>query len=382
MPLIKNGIVPSVRHNLYKQLELITDLALLDLSGKGHALYNLGHNSLLHIKQPNSDNLFSLPLTDAEVAVSNFDRVYKEIETILDKGYKNLFLMPSAIAKLTNFDYEQLRFNIIEKFNLNVFYLADSDEKTFLTNTIFNLNSQANRTNNPKDGFSILTPVFSYESKRDARYVKHFIETTYDVKCVFSNAERFNLSDVTNLYNSQVIITLSDDFSGLANRLDKDTELISCNHIDLKNESNFITQVNEIFNKSVEVKYQKEYQIIAEQFKNVIKFSGTQIVIFLENNLNDRLNNFFKSLDITVEIYTPYTSDKYKTISIDEFIQEYKDGNQIIISYDRIVRTLHRGITLESLGLDYYLIAPTPSRRIMTNGAFSLMEEIIKNINL
>ena len=382
MPLIKNGIVPSVRHNLYKQLELITDLALLDLSGKGHALYNLGHNSLLHIKQPNSDNLFSLPLTDAEVAVSNFDRVYKEIETILDKGYKNLFLMPSAIAKLTNFDYEQLRFNIIEKFNLNVFYLADSDEKTFLTNTIFNLNSQANRTNNPKDGFSILTLVFSYESKRDARYVKHFIETTYDVKCVFSNAERFNLYDLTNLYNSQVIITLSDDFNGLANRLDKDTELISCNHIDLKSESTFVAQLNEIFNKSVEVKYQKEYQIIAEQFKNVIKFSGTQIVVFLENNLNDRLNNFFKSLDITVEIYTPYTSDKYKTISIDKFIEEYKDGNQIIISYDRIVRTLHRGITIESLGLDYYLIAPTPSRRIMTNGAFSLMEEIIKNINL
>ena len=382
MPLIKNGIVPSVRHNLYKQLELITDLALLDLSGKGHALYNLGHNSLLHIKQPNSDNLFSLPLTDAEVAVSNFDRVYKEIETILDKGYKNLFLMPSAIAKLTNFDYEQLRFNIIEKFNLNVFYLADSDEKTFLTNTIFNLNSQANRSNNPKDGFSILTPVFSYESKRDARYVKHYIETTYGEKCVFSNAERFNLSELTNLYGSKVIITLSDDFSGLANRLDKDTKLISCNHIALKNESNFITQLNEIFNKSVEVKYQKEYQIITEQFKNVIKFLGTQIVLFLENNLNDRLNNFFKSLDITVEIYTPYTSDKYKTISIDKFIQEYKDGNQIIISYDRIVRTLHRGITIESLGLDYYLIAPTPSRRIMTNGAFSLMEEIIKNINL
>lgn len=382
MPLIKNGIVPSVRHNLYKQLELITDLALLDLSGKGHALYNLGHNSLLHIKQPNSDNLFSLPLTDAEVAVSNFGSVYKEIETIVDKGYKNLFLMPSAIAKLTNFDYEQLRFNIIEKFNLNVFYLADSDEKTFLTNTVFNLNSQANRTNNPKYGFSILTPVFSYESKRDARYVKNFIETTYDVKCVFSNAERFNLSDLTNLYNSQVIITLSDDFSGLANRLDKDTGLISCNHIDLKSESTFVAQLNEIFNKSVEVKYQKEYQIIAEQFKNVIKFSGTQIVVFLENNLNDRLNNFFKSLDITVEIYTPYKSDKHKTISIDEFIQEYKDGNQIIISYDRIVRTLHRGITIESLGLDYYLIAPTPSRRIMTNGAFSLMEGIIKNINL
>lgn len=382
MPLIKNGIVPSVRHNLYKQLELITDLALLDLSGKGHVLYNLGHNSLLHIKQPNSDNLFSLPLTDAEVAVSNFDRVYKEIETIVDKGYNNLFLMPSAIAKLTNFDYEQLRFNIIEKFNLNVFYFADSDEKTFLTNTIFNLNSPANRTNNPKDGFSILTPVFSYESKRDARYVRHFIEMTYGEECVFSNAERFNLSDLTNLYNSKVIITLSDDFNGLANRLDKDTELISCNHIDLKSESTFVAQLNEIFNKSVEVKYQKEYQIIAEQFKNVIKFSGTQIVVFLENNLNDRLNNFFKSLDMPVEIFSPYKSDKYKTISIDEFIQEYKDGNQIIISYDRIVRTLHRGITLESLGLDYYLIAPTQSRRIMTNGAFSLMEETIKNINL
>lgn len=382
MPLIKNGIVPSVRHNLYKQLELITDLALLDLSGKGHALYNLGHNSLLHIKQSNSDNLFSLPLTDAEVAVSNFDRVYKEIETIVDKGYKNLFLMPSAIAKLTNFDYEQLRFNIIEKFDLNVFYLADSDEKTFLSNTIFNLNSLAHRHNMSKNGFSILTPIFSYESKRDARYVKNFIETTYGEKCVFSNAEQFKLSDLTNLYNSKAVITLSDDFNELANKLDEDNKFISCNHIDLKNESNFLAQLNEISNKNVEVKYQKEYQIITEQFKNVIKFADTQIVVFLENNLNDRLNNFFKSLGIPVEIFTPYKSDKYKTISIDKFIQEYEDGNQIIISYDRIVRTLHRGITLESLGLDYYFITPTPSRRIMINGAFSLMEEIVKNIKL
>ena len=74
---------------------------------------------------------------------------------------------------------------------------------------------------------------------------------------------------------------------------------------------------------------------------------------------------------------------KYTTISIDAFVNKYRDSDDdIIISYDRIVKVLAKGINLESLGLDYYLITPTPSRRIMTNGAFSLMEEITKNIKL
>ena len=119
------------------------------------------------------------------------------------------------------------------------------------------------------------------------------------------------------------------------------------------------------------------------QLKNLIELSNKKIIVFLENNLNERLDKFFKSIGINCAIYSPYKSKKYTTISIDAFVNKYRDSDDdIIISYDRIVKVLAKGINLESLGLDYYLITPTPSRRIMTNGAFSLMEEITKNIKL
>ena len=144
-----------------------------------------------------------------------------------------------------------------------------------------------------------------------------------------------------------------------------------------------MSELNEIFGKNVQVQYKDEYKIAVAQMKNLIALSNKKMIVFLENNLNERVDKFFRSIGINSEIYSPYKSKTYKTISIDAFINKYRESdNDIIISYDRIVKVLNKGINLESLGLDYYLITPTPSRRIMINGAFSLMEEITKKIKI
>lgn len=381
MPLIKYGTVPSARHNLYKQLELVDDLALLELSGKGHALYNLGHNSLLHIKHKKVDNLFSLPLTDTEIALSDYSRVDDMIETIIDRGYKKVFLMPSAIAELTNFDYENFKYNIEGKFDIEVKYRSmrsDNSAENYLDEFI----AKASKVENvKKEGFAVLGSVFSYESRRDAKYIKDFIESKYGEKCIFSNLDRFVLGNLSNIYRCKAIVTLDDCAKVLSDQIN--VKKADANFIDIESEKKFLYELNEIFNKNVQVQYKDEYKIAVAQLKNLIELSNKKTIVFLENNLNERLDKFFKSIGINCAIYSPYKSKKYTTISIDAFVNKYRDSDDdIIISYDRIVKVLAKGINLESLGLDYYLITPTPSRRIMTNGAFSLMEEITKNIKL
>ena len=381
MPLIKYGTVPSARHNLYKQLELVDDLALLELSGKGHALYNLGHNSLLHIKHKKVDNLFSLPLTDTEIALSDYSRVDDMIETIIDRGYKKVFLMPSAIAELTNFDYENFKYNIEGKFDIEVKYRSmrsDNSAENYLDEFI----AKASKVENvKKEGFAVLGSVFSYESRRDAKYIRDFIESRYGEKCIFSNLDRFVLENLSNIYMCKAIVTLDDCAKVLSDQIN--VKKVDANFIDIESEEKFLSELNEIFGKNVQVQYKDEYKIAVTQLKNLIELSNKKIVVFLENNLNERLDKFFKSIGTNCEIYSPYKSKKYTTISIDAFVNKYRDSDDdIIISYDRIVKVLAKGINLESLGLDYYLITPTPSRRIMTNGAFSLMEEITKNIKL
>lgn len=381
MPLIKYGTVPSARHNLYKQLELVDDLALLELSGKGHALYNLGHNSLLHIKHKEVDNLFSLPLTDTEIALSDYSRVDDMIETIIDRGYKKVFLMPSAIAELTNFDYENFKYNIEGKFDIEVKYRSmrsDNSAENYLDEFI----AKASKVENvKKEGFAVLGSVFSYESRRDAKYIKDFIESKYGEKCIFSNLDRFVLGNLSNIYRCKAIVTLDDCAKVLSDQIN--VKKADANFIDIESEKKFLYELNEIFGKNVQVQYKDEYKIAVAQLKNLIELSNKKIIVFLENNLNERLDKFFKSIGINCAIYSPYKSKKYTTISIDAFVNKYRDlDDDIIISYDRIVKVLAKGINLESLGLDYYLITPTPSRRIMTNGAFSLMEEITKNIKL
>ena len=381
MPLIKYGTVPSARHNLYKQLELVDDLALLELSGKGHALYNLGHNSLLHIKHKKVDNLFSLPLTDTEIALSDYSRVDDMIETIIDRGYKKVFLMPSAIAELTNFDYENFKYNIEGKFDIEVKYRSmrsDNSAENYLDEFI----AKASKVENvKKEGFAVLGSVFSYESRRDAKYIKDFIESKYGEKCIFSNLDRFVLGNLSNIYRCKAIVTLDDCAKILSDQIN--VKKADANFIDIESEKKFLYELNEIFGKNVQVQYKDEYKIAVAQLKNLIELSNKKIIVFLENNLNERLDKFFKSIGINCAIYSPYKSKKYTTISIDAFVNKYRDSDDdTIISYDRIVKVLAKGINLESLGLDYYLITPTPSRRIMTNGAFSLMEEITKNIKL
>ncbi len=381
MPLIKYGTVPSARHNLYKQLELVDDLALLELSGKGHALYNLGHNSLLHIKHKKVDNLFSLPLTDTEIALSDYSRVDDMLETIIDRGYKKVFLMPSAIAELTNFDYENFKYNIEGKFDIEVKYRSmrsDNSAENYLDEFI----AKASKVENvKKEGFAVLGSVFSYESRRDAKYIKDFIESKYGEKCIFSNLDRFVLGNLSNIYRCKAIVTLDDCAKVLSDQIN--VKKADANFIDIESEKKFLYELNEIFGKNVQVQYKDEYKIAVAQLKNLIELSNKKIIVFLENNLNERLDKFFKSIGINCAIYSPYKSKKYTTISIDAFVNKYRDlDDDIIISYDRIVKVLAKGINLESLGLDYYLITPTISRRIMTNGAFSLMEEITKNIKL
>lgn len=381
MPLIKYGTVPSARHNLYKQLELVDDLALLELSGKGHALYNLGHNSLLHIKHKKVDNLFSLPLTDTEIALSDYSRVNDMIETIIDRGYKKVFLMPSAIAELINFDYENFKYNIEGKFDIEVRYRSmrsDNSAENYLDEFI----AKASKVENvKKEGFAVLGSVFSYESRRDAKYIKDFIESRYGEKCIFSNLDRFVLENLSSIYRCKAIVTLDDYAKVLSDQIN--VKKVDANFIDIESEEKFLSELNEIFGKNVQVQYKDEYKIAVAQLKNLIELSNKKIIVFLENNLNERLDKFFKSIGINCAIYSPYRSKKYTTISIDAFVNKYRDlDDDIIISYDRIVKVLAKGINLESLGLDYYLITPTPSRRIMTNGAFSLMEEITKNIKL
>ncbi len=381
MPLIKYGTVPSARHNLYKQLELVDDLALLELSGKGHALYNLGHNSLLHIKHKKVDNLFSLPLTDTEIALSDYSRVNDMIETIIDRGYKKVFLMPSAIAELINFDYENFKYNIEGKFDIEVRYRSmrsDNSAENYFDEFI----AKASKVENvKKEGFAVLGSVFSYESRRDAKYIKDFIESRYGEKCIFSNLDRFVLENLSSIYRCKAIVTLDDYAKVLSDQIN--VKKVDANFIDIESEEKFLSELNEIFGKNVQVQYKDEYKIVVAQLKNLIELSNKKIIVFLENNLNERLDKFFKSIGINCAIYSPYRSKKYTTISIDAFVNKYRDSDDdIIISYDRIVKVLAKGINLESLGLDYYLITPTPSRRIMTNGAFSLMEEITKNIKL
>ena len=355
-------------------------MALLELSGKGHALYNLGHNSLLHIKHKKVDNLFSLPLTDTEIALSDYSRVDDMIETIIDRGYKKVFLMPSAIAELTNFDYENFKYNIEGKFDIEVKYRSmrsDNSAENYLDEFI----AKASKVENvKKEGFAVLGSVFSYESRRDAKYIKDFIEREYGEKCIFSNLDRFVLEDLSNIYMCKAIVTLDDYAKVLSDQIN--VKKVDANFIDIESEEKFLSELNEIFGKNVQVQYKDEYKIAVAQLKNLIELSNKKIIVFLENNLNERLDKFFKSIGINCAIYSSYKSKKYTTISIDAFVNKYRDSDDIIISYDRIVKVLAKGIKLESLGLDYYLITPTPSRRIMTNGAFSLMEEITKNIKL
>ena len=84
------------------------------------------------------------------------------------------------------------------------------------------------------------------------------------------------LEDLSNIYRSKVIVTLDGDAKVLGDQIN--VRKVDANFIDIESEEKFLSELNEIFGRNVQVQYKDEYKIAVAQMKNLIALSNKKII--------------------------------------------------------------------------------------------------------
>ena len=182
----------------------------------------------------------------------------------------------------------------------------------------------------------------------------------------------FNELNDLHLSNKLNIIT-SNSALDLAKKLN--IPYVFLNSLDEENDKLF-------FEKGLNIpfKINENVDYIYFQFKNIMKMTNKMIVCYLNIDHLEMLNNFFSYLDINIELIATHKNNKYKYMSMDNFIDLYKEKEYIVISNERVQKYLKDCISLEYVALDYKLLTPFEQTYIFYDDGIVLLEKLVSLI--
>ena len=132
MPLKKLFCLPSARSAMYYCAVQFKDLAILDRSTFGHALYNYGHLTRLATRFEGS-NAFSTHLTQAEIIFGDDSRFFNAVGELAERGsYHGVFVLPNVIGGVLGKDLSAMAEEAEKKFNLPVFTVDAHQDANFM----------------------------------------------------------------------------------------------------------------------------------------------------------------------------------------------------------------------------------------------------------
>lgn len=108
--------------------------------------------------------------------------------------------------------------------------------------------------------------------------------------------------------------------------------------------------------------------------------TNKKIVCYLNIDHLEMLNNLFSYLNIDVELIATHKNNKYKYMSMDNFIDLYKEKEYIVISNERVQKYLKDCISLEYVALDYKLLTPFEQTYIFYDDGIVLLEKLVSLI--
>ena len=362
MPLNKYGIFPNGRINLYNHFIMFNDVAILDFSTCGHGVYDYGNLSRLFYQKLDKHS-YTTDLNEIDLSLGQVNKAFLACEEIIkNKDIKHIFIMPSSLSVTLGFEKYHVNTSTIF-LNLNDdFYYAE----TLFYNYLFNYIKLEQ-----SDKYNLIGDEVSNANILKHQKIKKLLKEKYNLECMFDSLSFNELNDL-HLSNKLNIIT-SISALDLAKKLN--IPYVFLNSLDEENDKLFFErELNIPFKKNEDIEY------IYFQFKNIIKMANKQIVCYLNIDHLEMLNKLFSYLNIDVELIATHKNNKYKKLSMDNFIDLYKEKNFIVIANERIQKYLKDCISLEYIALDYKLLTPFEQTYIFYDDGLVLLEKIVSLI--
>lgn len=372
MPLNKYGIFPNGRINLYNHFIMFKDVAILDFSTCGHGVFDYGNLSRLFYQKLDKHS-YTADLNEIDLSLGQVNKAFLTCEEIIkNKDFKHIFIMPSSLSVTLGFDINALCYDIQEKYHVNTstIFLNLNDDFYYAETLFYNYLFKYIKLEQ-SDKYNLIGDEVSNANILKHQKIKKILKEKYNLECMFDSLSFNELNDL-RLSNKLNIIT-SNSALDLAKKLN--IPYVFLNSLDVENDKLF-------FEKGLNIpfKINENVDYIYFQFKNIIKMTNTMIVCYLNIDHLEMLNNFFSYLDINIELIATHKNNKYKQLSMDNFIYLYKEKEYIVISNERVQKYLKDCISLEYVALDYKLLTPFEQTYIFYDDGIVLLEKLVSLI--
>lgn len=372
MPLNKYGIFPNGRINLYNHFIMFNDVAILDFSTCGHGVFDYGNLSRLFYQKLDRHS-YTADLNEIDLSLGQVNKAFLTCEEIIkNKDFKHIFIMPSSLSVTLGFDINALCYDIQEKYHVNTstIFLNLNDDFYYAETLFYNYLFEYIKLEQ-SDKYNLIGDEVSNANILKHQKIKKILKEKYNLECMFDSLSFNELNDL-HLSNKLNIIT-SNSALDLAKKLN--IPYVFLNSLDEENDKLF-------FEKGLNIpfKINENVDYIYFQFKNIIKMTNKMIVCYLNIDHLEMLNNFFSYLDINIELIATHKNNKYKYMSMDNFIDLYKEKEYIVISNERVQKYLKDCISLEYVALDYKLLTPFEQTYIFYDDGIVLLEKLVSLI--
>ena len=372
MPLNKYGIFPNGRINLYNHFIMFNDVAILDFSTCGHGVFDYGNLSRLFYQKLDKHS-YTADLNEIDLSLGQVNKAFLACEEIIkNKDFKHIFIMPSSLSVTLGFDINALCYDIQEKYHVNTstIFLNLNDDFYYAETLFYNYLFKYIKLEQ-SDKYNLIGDEVSNTNILKHQKIKKILKEKYNLECMFDSLSFNELNDL-HLSNKLNIIT-SNSALDLAKKLN--IPYVFLNSLDEENDKLF-------FEKGLNLpfKINENVDYIYFQFKNIIKMTNKMIVCYLNIDHLEMLNNFFSYLDINIELIATHKNNKYKYMSMDNFIDLYKEKEYIVISNERVQKYLKDCISLEYVALDYKLLTPFEQTYIFYDDGLVLLEKLVSLI--
>lgn len=372
MPLNKYGIFPNGRINLYNHFIMFNDVAILDFSTCGHGVFDYGNLSRLFYQKLDKHS-YTADLNEIDLSLGQVNKAFLTCEEIIkNKDFKHIFIMPSSLSVTLGFDINALCYDIQEKYHVNTstIFLNLNDDFYYAETLFYNYLFKYIKLEQ-SDKYNLIGDEVSNTNILKHQKIKKILKEKYNLECMFDSLSFNELNDL-HLSNKLNIIT-SNSALDLAKKLN--IPYVFLNSLDEENDKLF-------FEKGLNIpfKINENVDYIYFQFKNIMKMTNKMIVCYLNIDHLEMLNNFFSFLDINIELIATHKNNKYKYMSMDNFIDLYKEKEYIVISNERVQKYLKDCISLEYVALDYKLLTPFEQTYIFYDDGIVLLEKLVSLI--
>lgn len=369
MPLISGSVLAGGRIAVCMAACAYKDLAVLEFSTAGHALFNYGHAKTAG----NNANIFTASLKETQIALGDLSPLIAAAVEAAAAGFKYAYLLPSAITAAIGVDNDLLAARAKEESKIEVFTSPIGyDEDAFSALRGFYLACAAFSTPHKAERgtFAVLGAGCSRRERADAEYISNLLCRRLGLK-----RERGDMFAQWEAGRAAVNVVVSAAAVPAAEALFArcGTPYVLFRPFGKESEEEATALVAKAAGAEYAPEPQEDYEQAMTEFRNICAEAKPAVACYLPEDLLVGVAAFLEKCGAKVRAVCSHRSDLFPSLTPDEFVAGVR--REIVVSYDSVCEIVG-GVPFAESGARYHLPSPYCLPRVGACGACTLAEAL------